>query len=716
LPPDKPQSESDQSRRAALRALFAPRHVAVIGASRTPGKIGHSVVHNLIKGGFAGRIFPINAAGGEVEGLACLRSAAELPDAVDCAMLVVPAKETVAAIRACAGKGVRSAIIGAVGFAETGTAEGRARQDEVAAIARRAGMLLLGPNTNGITNTKASLALGYNAAHGYAIAPGPVSIVSHSGALFGGFIRTLEAFGVGLSTFVPVGNEVDLDLLDILDYCIEDADTKVIGLAIEALANGARFRALALRAKARGKPMVALKLGRSAAGVGAALAHSSRLAGGARAYDALFAACGVAGVRSVEALAATCALLARYPDQPADPRLICVTTSGAGGAILADHAAERGFALAGDATGEWEGEAGLAIAAMEARGHLRNPLDVGSLADWPDLARIYQLLERDGLVGPTVCYAHIAPRPEQDATLLAVLRARNERTRAPIVVIAPGGLEPQLEQQYRESGIALFHETALGFDVLAAYRAAGEAASFAESLTPSEAAHAAAARLANMQDDVLSEADSAEILRELGVPLVESRDATGLAEAAAAADALGYPVVLKAMVPGVAHKNAAGLVVTSISNKTELERSHVTLTERTRGKPNVRFLLQPMLPARFELIVGVSREAQLGHFLVFGLGGVNAELFDQVLLLPIELEVAAMIARIAGSRLGALLRATGASGHSALDRLPPILAGLQQLILAAPDRIDSIDLNPVIVTMDNNVMAVDALIVRRKSQ
>jgi acyl-CoA synthetase (NDP forming) len=612
LPPNNAQSEQDQQRRAALRALFAPRHIAVIGASRTPGKIGHSVVHNLIKGGFAGRIFPINAAGGEVEGLACLRSAAELPDAVDCAMLVVPAKETVAAIRACADKGVRSAIIGAVGFAETGTAEGRQRQHEVASLARRAGLRLLGPNTNGITNTSASLSLGYNAVHGYAIAPGPVSIVSHSGALFGGLIRTLEQFGVGLSKFVPVGNEADLDMLDILDYAIEDPDTKVIGLAIEALANGARFRELAVRAKARGKPVVALKVGRSAAGVVAALAHSSRLAGGARAYDALFSACGIASVRSVEALAATCALLARYPDRVTDPRLICVTTSGAAGALLADHAAERGFVLAGDAIGEWQGEAGVAIAAMDSRGHLRNPLDVGALADWPDLARIYQLLERDGLLGPTVCYAHIAPRPEQDATLLAVLRGRKERTREPIVVIAPGGLVPALEQQYRESGIALFHETALGFDVLAAHRAAGAPASFAESLTPSAAARAAAVRLANMHGDVLSEADSADILRGLGVPLVESREATTLAQAQAAADALGYPLVLKAMVPGVAHKNAAGLVITSISNKAELERAHAALTERTQGKADVRVLLQPMLPAKFELIDGAHRRLAPG--------------------------------------------------------------------------------------------------------
>jgi acyl-CoA synthetase (NDP forming) len=140
LASDNATTTSDNATRAALRALFEPRHVAVIGASRTPGKIGHSVVHNLIRAGFPGRIFPINPAGGEVEGLACLRSAAELPDAVDCAMLVVPAKETVAAIRACADKGVHTAIIGAIGFAETGTAEGRERQEEVAELAHRAGM------------------------------------------------------------------------------------------------------------------------------------------------------------------------------------------------------------------------------------------------------------------------------------------------------------------------------------------------------------------------------------------------------------------------------------------------------------------------------------------------------------------------------------------------------------------------------------------------
>jgi ABC-type branched-subunit amino acid transport system permease subunit len=188
--------------------------------------------------------------------------------------------------------------------------------------------------------------------------------------------------------------------------------------------------------------------------------------------------------------------------------------------------------------------------------------------------------------------------------------------------------------------------------------------------------------------------------------MVASRDATALAQARAAAEAVGYPVVLKAMVPGVAHKNAAGLVITAIADAAGLDRAHATLAERTQEQSGVSFLLQPMVSAKHELIVGVARQAALGHFLIFGLGGLHAELLDTVLLLPIELEVAAMRARVTASRLGMLL-------GEAAERLTPILTGLQELIRAAGSQIESIDLNPVIVTQAGDLVAVDALIVCR---
>ena len=268
---------------------------------------------------------------------------------------------------------------------------------------------------------------------------------------------------------------------------------------------------------------------------------------------------------------------------------MCITTSGAGGALLADHAAERDLSLAGDATGEWEGKAGAAIARLPARGHLRNPIDAGSLAEWGDLDQIFQILERDGLVGPCAVYAHIAPNPAQDRTLLEMLRLRKQRTRAPVVVIAPGGLEPDLEQQYQDAGFPVFHDTALGFDALAGHYVAGQVARFVDAEVPSDKARAAAARLAATGGGVLSEAASAAILRQVGVPMVAGQDATTLAQARAAAEAFGYPVVLKAMVPGVAHKNAAGLVITAIGNVADLDRAHATLAERTQRKVRRHF-------------------------------------------------------------------------------------------------------------------------------
>jgi len=275
----------------ALQPLFQPAHVAVIGASSTPDKHGNIAIRYLVRAGYGGRISPVNPNGGEVEGLACHRSIKDVPGPVDCALLVVPAGAVLNAIRDCAEAGVRSAIIGANGFAELGTEEGRARQAELTSIARASGMRIVGPNTNGILNATDRLSLGYNTSHGDPLHPGPVSIAAHSGALFNSIAPRLRQFGVGLSKFVPVGNEADLDMLDFLEFFIADDATDVIGLIIEGLSDGERLRALAADARAAGKPIVALKLGRSAAGAGATVAHSSRLAGSARAYAALLREC-----------------------------------------------------------------------------------------------------------------------------------------------------------------------------------------------------------------------------------------------------------------------------------------------------------------------------------------------------------------------------------------------------------------------------------------
>ena len=293
----------------ALAPLFRPQNVAIIGASKTPGKQGHTALTYLKRGGFAGGIFLVNPSESEIEGLACYHSIADVPVTIDCALLVIPAAASVQAVRDCATRGVRSVIIGATGYAELGTDEGRARQTEILRIAHDVGMRVLGPNTNGIYNASDCFSFGYNRSHGEPLMPGPVSVAAHSGALFNSLNGRLRELGVGLSKFVPVGNEADLTMLDFVEYFIADPATRVIGLIIEAISDGPRFRQLALKAFAAGKPIVALKLGRSQAGAGATEAHSSRLAGSARAYDAFFREHGIASVPTVEALAGACAVL-----------------------------------------------------------------------------------------------------------------------------------------------------------------------------------------------------------------------------------------------------------------------------------------------------------------------------------------------------------------------------------------------------------------------
>ncbi|HEY8579898.1 MAG TPA: CoA-binding protein, partial [Beijerinckiaceae bacterium] len=603
-----------------LAPLFRPRSVAIIGASATPFKHGNLAVKNLLQGGFDGPIYPINPSAETVEGLRCHASIENVPGPVDCVFTLVPAAATVETIRACARKGVRAVIVGASGFAEIDTPEGHAREREITAIARAAGMRLMGPNTNGIWNATDRVSIGFNTSHGGPMTPGPLSIAAHSGALFDSLAPSLQRFGVGLSKFAPVGNEADLDLCDFLEYFIADEATRVIGLIVESLRDGARFHRLALAARAANKPIVALKLGRSAAGAQAALAHSSRLAGSARAYEALFAECGVPMVTSIESLAGAAAVLASTQPQRlgGDQALVCITTSGGGGALLADHAADRDIALAGGDDGLWKGRVAEAIAAFGDTGLVRNPIDGGALGGWQRLEPVFAAMEAENLRGPVALFAHRLPQESRDLHLADMLLARRARTGAPLVVAAPGGLRPAVAERFRAGGGVVFDDIGACFDSLAAfydlmsfYASEPEAPEAATDLA-AEAAEAADAALGPLAPGAfLSEFDSARVLAAAGVPMIESEIATGAAAAAMIGEEIGYPVVMKALVEGVAHKNDAGLVIVGVEDAAGARAAHQELTRRAAraapGKP-ATILVQPMAAARAELILGATHE------------------------------------------------------------------------------------------------------------
>ena len=721
------ERNSDRPVPASLKDLFAPASVAVIGASATPDKQGNTALIYLKRAGFAGRIYPINPAGGEIEGLACYKTIGEVPERVDCAFTVIPAHATPAAIEACAEAGVRAVIIGASGFAEMGSDDGRKRQAEIVRVAKAAGMRILGPNTNGIWNAHHRFALGYTTSHGEPMRPGPSSVAAHSGALFDSFIPRLRAFGGAFGKLVPLGNEADVDMLDALDYLIDDPDTHVIGLIVEALADGARLRSLSARAHAAGKPIVALKLGRSTAGAGAALAHSSRLAGSARAYAALLRDCGIGVVRSIETLAAVTTLLTdeRALRRDGDRRWIGVSSSGGGCSLMADHAGDLGLELAGAADGSWQGETAKLIATYKGTGLIRNPIDGGNLHGWGKLVDLIAAMERDRLMGPMVGFAHRLPSLGADMSLFTPLAARKARTGSPVVIVAPGGLRPEMEARYAAERIPVFHDLPTCFESLKclydmmALAAEREASSHEAATMQAKPAVSGVHKALNAAGSrgFLSETDSAEVLRKAGVPMVESRVVATKAEARAAAEQFGYPVVLKALVPGVAHKHDAGLVAVGLADDAALDDAYVAqenaITRLGHARDAVTIIVQPMRQSRAELIIGATHEPALGAFLIAGLGGVNAELLDSVVLLPAPMPEARIQRELESSKLGPLLARLGKGGaRSVATEVAAALAGVQRVVVEGGDRLQSIDVNPLLVT-DSGCVAVDALIVPR---
>ncbi len=712
----------------ALRPLFKPQTVAIIGASRTPGKHGNRPILNLLNAGYAGKIYLINPAAAEIEGMVCYPSVAAVPETIDCALMVIPSAGTLQSIRECAEAGVRSVVMGVTGFSELGTEEGWQREAELTTLARASGMRIVGPNTNGIFNASDRLPLGYNTSHSDPLMPGPISIAAHSGALFNGVARRLTHLGAGLSKYVAVGTEADLSLLDFFDYYIDDPDTRVIGLIIEAITDGPRFVKLAARARAAGKPVVALKLGRSVAGAGATIAHSRRLAGSARAYDALFEECRVAQVPSVEALAGGCATLlgrragAQKPASARSRALICTATTGGGSSLLADYADSYGMSLAGEEGGAWGGKVAEYIAGIDTAGEVRNPLDTSTLGAHERMTPFFEAQEADGFDGPMVTYTHMLPNPAMSHLIAEQIVARSARTGAPGVVIATGGLPPEVEAIYRASGVPLFYDVSTAFDSLSCHFQTLDE----ELDTTAEKAEAAdLASIAPLLEKaagprVLSEWASAEILRRAGVPMVASRAVPSLPAAYEAAREFGYPLVLKALAPGVAHKNKLGFVRLGIADRRALQAAWKSLKAAIKAqgyKPSqVPLIIQPMQGSKAELIIGVSWEPPLGHFLVAGLGGIYTEALNESRLFPIPVAAGAMRKRLLATRLGRLLSAMdegrGMDSPSVVDGVCASMDALQQLILAHGERIESIDVNPLLAS-EAACVAVDALVVLR---
>jgi len=690
----------------SLKALVDPQSVAVVGASADVTRIGGRVLDYLIRGGFKGPLIPVNPNRSEVQGLAAAPSIDALPSPVDAAILAVGAEATPAAVEACAARGVKGCVIFSAGFAETG-AEGRALENRLQEIAARTGIRLIGPNCLGVFNSFSGFYGCFsNTLDRVFPEPGPLSIVSQSGAVGSHIYWLTQDRGLGLRYWISTGNECDVDAAECVAFAADDPETRVIALYLEGARNGPRLIAALRKAAALRKPVVALKVGRSAVGAIAAASHTASLAGGDAVYDAVFRATGVYRAASLEELVdvAEAAAQGRFPK---GPRLGVVTISGGGGIMVADEADAVGLTLP-----EMPADAQADLKAVLPFSAPRNPVDITAQA-FNDLDLFGRYLDR--IVGcgaydaVIAFFTTVAGSPSMAPKLIEALgRVRKGHPDFPIVISMLA--DAALTRRYADQGYATIADPGRAARAVAAlWRLAQGANAAPPAVAP-----------APLASGTYSEVRSRAVLAAAGIPVVEEGLATDAEAAVAAWRAAGRPVAMKIAAASIAHKSDIGGVALGVDGaehvRATFARLMATGARHAAGGAVEGVLVSPMVAGAVETIVGVYRDPVFGPVVMFGLGGVFVEVMKDVAFRLAPFDEAEAAAMIRDTRGFALL--DGARGRPKADvrALAKALAAVSRFAAAAGDSLDSLDINPLAVLPEGQgVLALDALIVPARS-
>lgn len=691
-----------------LDALFRPRSVAILGASDDATRISGRPVRYLIEGGFKGNVYPVNPNRETVQGLKAYKSLADVPETPDVALLAVPSSLTEQAVRECVEKGVKGAVIFSAGYAESGE-DGFAIQARISDIAQKGGLRLLGPNCLGIFNPQ----IGFYGTFTQSLDkempfPGPLGIISQSGA-YGSHIAYLaRKRGIGINYWITTGNEADIDVAESLEWMATQPDIKVIMAYVEGVRDGARFRRALASARENGKPIVMMKVGRSEIGARAASSHTASLAGSDAIYDALFRQYGVHRATTTEEQIDVAYACARGIF-PKGNKLGVVTLSGGAGVLISDAAERNGLDVAP-----------MPVSAQKTLKDLLpfatvvNPVDTTAQAlnDMNLLAKnIEVILEQggyDALIGffTTVPNTRTLSKPLRDAIARGCARFPDRLIALQMIA------DPDVVAEYEKAGFLVFEDSDRAVAALAALSRFGRSLS----RTGVETRVAPAAPIGK---GALSERAAKDLLTRAGIPFLDERVAGDAAAAGAAADEIGYPVVLKIVSPDIEHKTEIGGVMVGVADRKAAEAGYATLIERAaKHRPDARIegvLVAPMAKKGVEVIVGVSRDPVFGPAVMFGLGGVHVEVLKDVTfrLAPFGREEAMrMIDEIRGRALLSGVRGAPASDIGALADL---LVRISEFAAAHAEDIETVDLNPVVAwPKGEGVVALDALVVPRQ--
>ena len=698
-PASRPQ---DRSR---LARLLNPQSVAVIGASDDPLRIGGRPIAYMLGQGYRGRIFPVNPNRVTVQGLPAYPSVAALPETPDVAIVIVPASLALEAIESLAARGTAAAILFSAGFAETGP-QGAEAERRLVEAAHAHGMRLIGPNSLGLINPRTHFYGSFSSAveQGFPTA-GNVAIISQSGA-YGAHLMTVAiAAGIGLSALVMTGNEADLTVGDMLQMAVDDPDTRVIVVYSEGIKQAGTLVAALENARTARKPVVMMKVGRSAVGSAAAQSHTASIAGDDRVTDAVLAELGVVRAETTEQMM-DIARLATRGVFPANNTLGVLTLSGGAGVIISDAAEAVGLPMP-----EMPQASQKRLLELLPFASPRNPVDVtAQYLNEMSLVSTFTdaLIEEGGYTSILGFFTYSGGAPTIAPRLREQLRLVRERH--PDCIFALSLLAaPDLVREYERDGFAVFEDPARA---VVAIEAMGR---FGRAFARQPGLPAPTLPAVTLPDRNPNEAQAKTLLAAAGIPCAPESVVASADEAILAAERFGYPVVMKIVSPDILHKSEIGGVLLDIADARAVHAGFDTLMQRARAAaPDARIegvLVARQLSGGVECILGIHRDPVFGPVAMFGLGGIFVEILQDVVLhrCPFGEDVALdMIRSVRGAPL-----LTGARGRPPADiaALARMLAQLSSFAVAAGPRLQSIDLNPVLaMPAGQGAFALDAVV------
>ncbi|MEE2805100.1 MAG: acetate--CoA ligase family protein [Pseudomonadota bacterium] len=707
----------------ALRALFWPQSIALVGASPDARIIRGRIVEAILEHAFPGPIYPVSRTHAEIRGLQCYRSVAELPQVVDLAIITIPAAHVVAALEACAEKGIPAAIVISSGFAEERSDAGAARQRAISTVAARHGMAVMGPNAEGFLNAQMPLAATFSPTvlrvdgglHPAGSCCAGITVISQSGGVGFSFFNRGRPKGLNFSFVVTTGNEASLDALDVLAHLVEDNATQVILMFVEGFNRPQRLSDIASAAARRRKPLIIAKVGRSSAAAAAAASHTASLAGSHQAYQAVFERYGIInGIDSDQMTDVAAGFGYFYRNLPRGYRVGILTPSGGAGAWLADQCEAHGLSVP-----ELDPHTRAMIdAELPAYGSSRNPVDVTAQVIFKlGYAPVLQMMETSPSIDAILVAGSLAHPTYIERDLEALMRLGSVIEK-PIVFCAYTRAHPRAVELLAKAGFPCLENMS---NAAYAIKAMADYAAFLESFEPHQEPPLITQPAGGTLDSaiaVYTEHQAKEALTNSGIACPTGVLVTSASAAAAAAAQFATPVTLKVQSVEIPHKTEAGGVALALTGDAAVASAYTEMMARVQADNPARPIdgvrVEPMAGAGSELIVGIHRDHDFGLLLSIGSGGVLVEVLNDLVTTPLPVnrkQASSLVSRLRGA---ALLEGVRGQAAGDIDALLNLLVALSHFALANAAVLEALDLNPVIVHPKNQgVTIADAVIVTR---